>query len=162
MGTKTPPPPPSGPPSTVVSGVVPLPPRPYGQNLPPVASTVAPRRWDLLLSAVLLAYGLYSVVSGMFQFADLGALINRVYQTQGIGQFTTTGLATTLGVVINASDVVLFVATGLITFTLLRRGRVAFYVPLIGGAIAGIIAVVCILVLMFADPAYIAHFSGLK
>ena len=56
----------------------------------------------------------------------------------------------------------LFVATGLITFTLLRRGRVAFYVPLIGGAIAGIIAVVCILVLMFADPAYIAHFSGLK
>ena len=163
MGVTSPPPPtvpalaarPAG-------ALAPPPPPPYGQNLPRAAMVATPRRWDLMLSAVLLAYGLYSVVSGMFQFADLGALINRVYQMQGIGQFTTTQLATTLGIVINASDVILFVATALITFTLLRRGRVAFYVPLVGGAIAGLIALVCILVLMFGDPAYLNHFSGLK
>jgi hypothetical protein len=164
MGAKNPPPlsvPPVA--SRVTGALAPSPPPPpYGQNLPRAATVTAPRRWDLMLSAVLLAYGLYGVVSGMFQFADLGALINRVYQVQGIGQFTTTPLATALGVVINVSDVVLFVATALITFALLRRGRIAFYVPLIGGVIAGLIAVVCILVLVFGDPAYINHFSGLK
>lgn len=158
----TSPPPPNVPALARPTGALAPPPPPYGQNLPRAATVATPRRWDLMLSAVLLAYGLYSVVSGMFQFADLGALINRVYQMQGIGQFTTTQLATTLGIVINTSDVVLFVATALITFALLRRGKVAFYVPLIGGAIAGIIALVCILVLMFGDPAYLNHVSGLK
>ncbi len=162
MGVTSPPPPTVPALAARPTGALAPPPPPYGQNLPRAATVATPRRWDLMLSAVLLAYGLYSVVSGMFQFADLGALINRVYQMQGIGQFTTTQLATTLGIVINTSDVVLFVATALITFTLLRRGRVAFYVPLIGGAVAGIIALVCILVLMFGDPAYLNHFSGLK
>ncbi|MCU1514271.1 MAG: hypothetical protein JWO10_1361, partial [Microbacteriaceae bacterium] len=37
----------------------------------------------------------------------------------------------------------------------------AFYVPLIAGVLAAIIGTVCILALVFADPAFIAYANGM-
>jgi hypothetical protein len=132
---------------------------PSTYSAPPTATT-APRRWDLVLSTALLAYGLINVFSGFFQFSDLGRLINGVYATQGVGQFTPTSLSTTLGIVINVTDVVLWIATAFVTVRLLRRQKLAFYVPLIGGAVASIVAASCLMVLLFSDPAFSAYLNG--
>jgi hypothetical protein len=123
----------------------------------PSAKAGTPRRWDILLSFALLAYGAVNVVAGFFQFADLGAVLEQVYTTMGIGKYTPTPLAGTLGIVINVTSSVLFVLTVIVTTRLLRRGRLAFYVPIIGGALAWIVSFVCVAVLMLGDPAFSAY-----
>jgi hypothetical protein len=134
------------------------PPQPNPPSISAPAAT--PRRWDLVFSTALLAYGLMSVISGFFQFSDLGTLINTIYATQGVGKFTPTTLSATLGTVIIVSNVVLWIVTAVVTVRLLRRHRLAFYVPLIGGAVASIVAAGCLTALLFSDPAFSAYVSG--
>jgi hypothetical protein len=137
---------------------------PYARQAGSSAVPVVPsRRWDFFLSALLLVYGLYSVVSGLFQYSDMDAVANRYFQSQGIGTFTSTTphLATALGLIVNASDIVIFLLVAWITLRLLRRGRIAFYVPLIGGVLAGLIVGTCLIVLMLSDPSFIAYFKNL-
>lgn len=121
---------------------------------------IAPRRWDLILSSGLLAYGLINVISGFFQFSDMGRLIDDVYSTQGVGDFTSTSLSGAFGVVINVTNVVLWLVGMLLTVRLLRRGKIAFYVPLLAGAVASIVAATCMMVLLFSDPAFSDYVNG--
>lgn len=134
-------------------------PTPYGV---PTARTTpaAPRRWDLVLSVGLLAYGLLNVIAGFVQFSDLGQLINEIYAAQGIGKFTPTSLSSSLGIVVNLVNVVLWIGALLVTVRLLRRGKLAFYLPLIAGALASIVAAVCMVVLLLSDPAFAAYVSS--
>jgi len=131
---------------------------PAAQHAPPPLGVAGPaRRWDILLSYALLAYGAVNVVAGFFQFANLGAVLEQVYTTMGIGTYTPTALAGALGVVINVTNVVLFVLTAIVTTRQLRRGRLAFYLPIIGGVLAWIVSFVCIAVLMLGDPVFSAY-----
>ena len=167
MGLTTPPsshypPPLNASPTNAPSQSVPLAnvtPTPYG--VPTARKTsAAPRRWDLVLSVGLLAYGLLNIIAGFVQFSDLGQLINEIYAAQGIGKFTPTSLSSSLGIVVNLANVVLWISALLITVRLLRRGKLAFYVPLIGGALASIVAAVCMVVLLLSDPAFAAYVSS--
>jgi multisubunit Na+/H+ antiporter MnhC subunit len=116
-----------------------------------------PRRWDRILSIGLLAYGLYSVIVSIVQFSNLDALMNQAYELQGIGEFSSTELAGTLGIAMIVTQIVIYLATLVITMALLRRGRLAFWVPLAGGVLAGLIVAVCLIVLMTTDPAFIDY-----
>jgi hypothetical protein len=122
-----------------------------------------PRRWDLFLTSVLLAYGLWSVISAFFQYSDLSAVAQTFYTTQGIGTFTSDrpSLGAALSVVINSSDVVIFVLVAVVAFRLIRRGRVAFWVPLCGGVIATLIAGVCLSAFLFTDPSFMSYLTKL-
>src|SRR4051794_6393604 len=62
------------------------------------------RRWDVMLCTILLAYGLYSVVSGLIQFSDLADVIKQLYTTQGIGTYVPTAITPVLGGVINIAN----------------------------------------------------------
>ncbi|WP_394769822.1 DUF6264 family protein [Lacisediminihabitans sp.] len=124
---------------------------------PSAIGTAAPRRWDAFLSYALLAYGAVTVIAGFFQFTDLNAVIQQVYTMMNIGTYTPTALAGTLGIVINVSNVVLFLVTVVVTTRALRKGRVAFYLPIIGGAVAYLVSFVCLATLMLGDPAFTAY-----
>ncbi|HEY8912015.1 DUF6264 family protein [Lacisediminihabitans sp.] len=124
---------------------------------PSATGAAAPRRWDIFLSYALLAYGAVTVVAGFFQFTDLNAVIEQVYTMMSIGTYTPTALAGTLGIVINVSNVVLFVITVAVTMRALRKGRLAFYLPIIGGAVAYLVSFVCLATLMLGDPAFTAY-----
>ncbi|MCU1556819.1 MAG: hypothetical protein JWN09_814 [Microbacteriaceae bacterium] len=136
------------------------------QSPPPLAvpsrAKGAPRRWDLVLTLALLAYGPVNVVTGFFQFANLATVLNQVYTSMGIGTFPPSSLATSLGVVINVSNAVLYVITAFVTARLLRSGRLAFYVPIAGAAAAWIVSGVCIGILMFGDPTFTGYLSGTR
>ena len=120
------------------------------------------RRWDVMLCTILLAYGLYSVVSGLFQFADLGTVISELFATQGIGKYTVTPLTPVLGAVINVANVLLFIATAYLTYRVLIRGTVAFWVPIVGALLSGAVGTICLLVLLFQDPSFITYLTGVK
>lgn len=123
-------------------------------------SSLKPRRWDLYLTAALLAFAAWNVASQVFLAGDLSSVLSQFYTTQAIGTYTPTALAGTLGIVLNVSTIVLFVVTVYITSRLLRHGRIAFYVPLVGGVIAGIIALVFIVILVAGDPAFISYVTA--
>ncbi|MFP7761023.1 DUF6264 family protein [Marisediminicola sp. LYQ85] len=117
------------------------------------------RRWDLVLSVVLLSLGLWTVVSGMIQNANLPAVFDDVFEMQGMGDFTADAAATTAGRTLSIINIVLFAITATITITLLRARRIAFYVPLTAGVIAGVIAFIVLASVLLGDPAF-AEYAG--
>ena len=118
------------------------------------------RRWDLYLTSMLLAYGLFTVVSGLFQYSDLRAVIQNVYTSQGIGTFTSSALAHSAGLIVNLVNLVLYAVTLLLAVRRLRASRIAFWIPLTAGVVAGIITAVVFMVVIFADPAFISYMSS--
>lgn len=177
---------------TPAENTPPNPPPPYGKTVgsrPPVPSAVqrsllahksalaqkselpqkselaqpSSRRWDQFLTALLLAYGLWSVISGLTQYANLSTVAQKFYTSQGLGTFSSARpeLGTSLGLAINAADLAVFVIVALVAFRLLRRGRVAFWVPLTGGLVTGIIAAACLISYLFTDPSFATYFDHL-
>ncbi|GAB3139462.1 DUF6264 family protein [Marisediminicola antarctica] len=128
---------------------------PAARRAAPVLTPSRPRRrWDLFLSIALLAYGLLTVLGGFVQYSDIPAIINQAYAAQRIGEFTSIEQAGTVGTTIMVANVVLYAITAFLTVRLLRARRLAFYVPLIGGAVAATVTVVLILTLVVNDPAF--------
>lgn len=111
------------------------------------------RTWDVVLTAVLLLFGVWDVVTGYPRFAELDVALRSAYEDQGIGAFTADTLATTMGLVINIGRVVLLVVAIVVSLRLIARRRLSFWAPLGAGVIAGLFVVVCILVVVLRDPA---------
>lgn len=121
-----------------------------------------PRRWDLILTSVLLGYAAVNVLAQLFSGSSLGTVMTEFYRAQGIGVYVPTALAQNLGTALNVVTVVLFIATVFATSWMMRRGRISFWVPLVGGALATLVALVFVVVLLRGDPAFIDYLSGLN
>ncbi len=121
-----------------------------------------PRRWDLIVSAVLLGYATVNVIAQLVSRDTLATVITQFFLTQGIGTYTPTALTTALGNVLNVVTLALFVATAALTAWMLRRGRIAFWIPIVGGVVAAVVAVVFVAVLLQGDPAFLAYMNGLR
>lgn len=128
---------------------------------PPPASRKS-RRWDLILTSVLLGYAAVNVLAQLFSGSTLTTVMTQFYRAQGIGEYTPTALAQNLGTVLNVVTVVLFVVTVFATTWFMRRGRISFWVPLVGGAVATIVALVFVVVLLQGDPAFLSYMDGLN
>jgi hypothetical protein len=135
---------------------------PPAQLAPPVATSrvagapPAHRPWDLALTVAFLVFGAYSVVSSIPGLLDFGATINQIYALSGYGDYTELALADGIGIGILVSQSVLFVATVLVTALRLRAHKIAFFVPLVGGVVAGLVIFVLMLVAIVSDPAFAA------
>ena len=116
-----------------------------------------PRRWDFILSAALLGYATINVIAQLVARDTLAAVAKQFFISQGIGDYTPTALAASLGNALNVITLALFLLTVLVTVWTLRRGRVAFWVPIAGGALAIIVAIVFVVILLQADPAFTAY-----
>jgi hypothetical protein len=114
-------------------------------------------RWNVLICVVLLAWGLFNVISDIVRPLDFPALIQAGYTQQGIGTFTATPLSSTMDVVLNVTNVVIFVIVLLLSYLRLRRGRPAAFIVLLGGVASTIVIMVCFVVLVYHDPAFIAY-----
>ena len=123
---------------------------------PPSASR-RPRRWDFILSAALLGYATINVIAQLIARDTLAAVAKQFFIGQGIGDYTPTALTANLGNALNVITLALFLLTVLVTVWTLRRGRVAFWVPIAGGALAIIVAIVFIVILLQSDPAFTAY-----
>ncbi len=113
-----------------------------------------PRRWDIILTAALLGYATINVIAQLLAKDTLATIATQFFTAQGIGDYTPTALTTSLGDTLNVITLALFVVTVLVTTWMLRRGRVAFWVPIAGGVLATIVALVFVVILLQSDPAF--------
>ena len=121
-----------------------------------------PRRWDLILTALLLGYASVNVIGQLMARDMLSTIVTQFFVAQGIGAYTPTALTTTLGNSLNVVTLTLFAVTVLVTTWMLRRGRVAFWVPIAGGVAATIVALVFVVILLQSDPAFTAYLAGVR
>jgi hypothetical protein len=72
-------------------------------------------------------------------------------------QFTNVDAARLWGVVAAIVLVVGYLATAVLAVRRVRRGRLAWWIPLVGAAVTFIAVYVCIAIPLFGDPAF-AHY----
>jgi len=128
----------------------------------PSATGRRPRRWDLILTALLLGYAAVNVLAQLVMRDTLATIATQFYLTQGIGDYIPNALTASLGTTLNIVTLALFVITVLVTVWMLRRGRVAFWVPIAGGVVATIAALVFVVILLQTDPAFTAYLGKLR
>lgn len=155
----------AAPPPTVVPEPN-VPPPPYGAALdrhgPPTTERLAPRG-DAPLSVALLALGLLNVLLQVFAPPDYASTIDSMYKSYGVsGTYQVTDLTATLAQVVTISYIVIYLVVLFVTVQLLRARRRAFWVPLVGGVLAAIVAGVCAGVLLYADPAFMAYLTSVS
>jgi hypothetical protein len=149
-------------PSTLPPPVVSTPAAPAAAPVA-AAPTERPRRtWDVVITTALLALAVYDVVGGFSTFANLAPAIQAMFDQTGVGEFTATAVAQQWGFIANAGRIAILVIVILVSLLLIARRRIAFWVPLVGGALAVIVAVICIAVIIVSDPAYLAYLTAVQ
>lgn len=119
--------------------------------------------WDRVLTVALLGMGLYWVVSGYANLSNLAAVLEEAFTTQGIGDFTATDAAAPAGLAISIVQTMIWVGVLMLSMSALRRNRIAFIWPLLGGIATVIVIAIVLAIVVSADPAwqaYIVRMSG--
>jgi hypothetical protein len=117
---------------------------------------------DRVAALALLAYGLWNVITSVLAFLDPSSLMTTMMQMLGIsGSFSNYEQARTWGMVAAILLIVGWTATAALTLLRLRRGKLAWWVPLVGGAVFVTLSTLCMLIPFYADPAVISYLSGL-
>ncbi|UUT35566.1 DUF6264 family protein [Microbacterium elymi] len=135
----------------------------------PAASAAAPARpgaegrasshpVDRIVTLALLGYGVINVILSVFSFLDLAAVADQTYKLMGIpGSFTDTSAARIWGIVAAVVLVLGYLVTAALALRRLRRGRIAWWIPLVGAAITYILVSVCMAVPLMSDPAFLEY-----
>lgn len=141
------------------------PPEAPAVEVAPVAAEAPPvkrRTWDRVLTFGLLGIGLYFVLSGFISFSRLPEVFDQMFAQLGIGDFTSDSAATTVGIIANVVQPVIWAIAAFGASVWLRRGRIAFWWPLAGGVLANLIVVILVGVVMALDPAYAEYVAQLS
>src|SRR5690606_32088313 len=87
----------------------------------------------------LLGVGLVAVLQSVFGYADLAGTIQTLYTQQGIGEYTPTDLTNTIGMALIVVHATVWVITAWVSLVILARGKIAWWIPLVGAVITVII-----------------------
>lgn len=137
----------------------------YGPVVPPPVVETAPpppppvpvqpnRTRDVIVTTVLLLVGVFDVVTAFATFADLCPSLSLVYKQLGIDGSVDAALAAPFGIAINLVRIAVLVVTILVSLLLIARHRRAFWVPLAGYVLAGLVTSGLVVALMLNDPTY--------
>lgn len=111
-----------------------------------------PRTLDRVATFALLGYGLFNVLTSIPAFTDYTTYANTLLQLMGVdAEFTSGGRGWGL-----AAALVLglgWLLTATLTWRNLRRGRITWWIPLVGGVVFTLAASVLLMVPLFTDPA---------
>lgn len=128
----------------------------------PVAKASVPsaqkRPVDRFATIALLAYGLINVVMTASSYLDLPTVMNEAMKILGIeGEFTNYTQGRLWGTIAAIVLVVGWALTATFSVRRLRRGKLTWWVPLVGAAVTMIAASICIAIPMMSDPAFLAY-----
>ncbi|MGV8886451.1 MAG: DUF6264 family protein [Microbacteriaceae bacterium] len=165
--TVTPPHTPPHTPTPTPEGVTALTHTPEGERAPtvplaPYAPNKKPRAWDRPVTAILIALGLYSVLSYFGTLRDLGAVLSQAFTTAGYGEFQSVEFADDLGLTALVIIIVLFGLSTTLALSSLRARRLSFWIPLTGSVISMIVVVIVMMVIVFADPGFQAYVDSIS
>lgn len=124
--------------------------QPYGQ--PPLATGPRPvRRGDMIASIILLVVGFFVTIWAIFNALTLTMQFELLYESYGLSDYEPSAGISLAAAVIIISHLVLLAIAGTVTPLLIRKRRVSFWVPLVAGAIAGLVMLVTTLVILSTD-----------
>jgi hypothetical protein len=140
---------------------------PPAASLPPAAqagrptggsSTKRSHPLDRFATIAMLAYGLINIVVTGLSYLDLPSVMNQTMKILGIeGEFTNFAQGKTWGMIAAIVLVVGWSITAALSIRRLRRGRITWWLPIVGAIITMGVVSVCIAVPMMSDPAFVAH-----
>lgn len=123
---------------------------------PVAAAPKGTRRADRPITLALLALGLFSLFVMAPGLLDLNSVLSQAFEQMGLAAFTEKGLAQTLGTVTVVAQIVIWGASAAASFLLMRRGRLSWWVPLVGAALSVLVFCIVVMVVISADPAFLA------
>ncbi|WOF24387.1 DUF6264 family protein [Microbacterium betulae] len=134
---------------------------------PPVAPTASPgpaetaplvagpsrgRLFDRAATVALLVYGLFNVVQSIPILLDA----TRMLQLMGVDvELSDPAASRAWGVAAVVLLALGWVATALLAWRSLRRGRLSFWVPVVGGIVFNLLASVVVVIPLLGDPAVV-------
>ena len=142
---------------------------PPAATAPPVAGVVPPdgaeaasakkrHPVDRLVTIALLAYGLVNVVITGLSYLDLASVMNQSMKLLGIdGEFTNFAQGRIWGTIAAIVLVVGWSLTAMLSIRRLRRGRISWWLPIVGAIVTTIVVSICLTVPMMGDPAFLAY-----
>lgn len=126
---------------------------PPARPAPTPTLTAARRRADLVVTLVLLGYGLINVILTIGQVLDFPAFAQQFMTIAGIdGQFTNVASGGRWGTIAAVVFAAGWLLTALLVFLRARRGRRVWWIPLVGAAVSFVAFTSCIMVPLLGDP----------
>jgi hypothetical protein len=120
------------------------------------------RMWDVLLTSTLLLFGVVDVINTFSTVGNLGPVLREGLVAQGVDGFSSDTVAAEAGGAANIVRLVVLVLTIVFALMQIQRKKLAFWIPIVGAAIAAIALIVAIFVAVMGDPAFIAYVEGLQ
>lgn len=126
-----------------------------------VSAAPATRRGDRFVTIALLAYGLYTVVTTIPQLIDYAGFAELWLSMAGIdAEFTAVAEGRTWGITAAVLFAVAWIVTALLSWRAMARGRLSWWIAVVGAAIAFIVVSICLSVPLMSDPAVIEGILG--
>lgn len=110
------------------------------------------RRWDRPLTIALIAFGVLNLIQYAGVLLDFEGFLEAATKGTSAEPIDFTEAARLGGVVLFLVCLVLLVVSSAIAVLLLRRGRIAFWVPLVAGAVSVLAWVAVLVVIMLQTP----------
>jgi hypothetical protein len=119
-----------------------------------IGTQVRPSAGDRFATVLLLAIGLITVLMTIPALSNLPAAIAPTFVQLGVGTFTADDFARSMGWGALIAEIVLWVLALVLSLRALRRGKRAWWIPLVFGVLANIVVFAAIAIAMTADPAF--------
>lgn len=124
------------------------------------AASSGSRPVDRFATIALLAYGLVNVVITGMSYLDFSTVMTEAMKVLGIqGEFTNFAQGKLWGTIAAIMLVIGWCLTAMFAVRRLRRGKLSWWVPLVGAVATLIVTSICVAVPMFGDPAFIDYVS---
>lgn len=117
---------------------------------------------DRVATIALLGIGLITIFMTIPALVNLPEAMGPAFIQLGIGTFTATEFALTLGWGALITESVLLILAGWLSLRALRRGKLAWWIPLVFGVIANIVVFAAIAIAMTADPAFMEYVNQMS
>jgi hypothetical protein len=125
---------------------------------PPAAATGSTwRRLDRPITIALIAFGVLNLVQYAGPLLDFEYFLEMLTRDTFADAIDFGSAARVGGIVLFAVCLALVLISGLIAVVLLRRGRVAFWVPLVAGVLSLLAWVVVFVVILLQTPGALAY-----
>lgn len=127
----------------------------------PAAVTAPARRGDRFITFALLGYGLFTVFTTVPQLLDFSTFAQMWIGMAGMdGEFTATESGRQWGAIGALLFALGWVATAWLSWRVIRRGRISWWVPLVGAVATLLVVSVCLSVPLLNDPAIVDQIVG--
>lgn len=123
---------------------------------PPTAASRGNRTWTIALIVVGFLGMLYTASTIVFLTTSFQLLHER-FKLDTYSPAATTGVIITVGVI---AQIVIWVGSTWLSVSLMRGGKVSFYVPLVAGVVSVVALFIIVFIMMASDPALLNYFTN--